>query len=161
MKKHFLLFGLLIIVFASCKRNSSDTTSQAAIDDAKIKAYLAANHISATKGPSGIYYSILISDTSTQHPTLASTVQVSDIGKFLNGTQFDQESAQLFTLSGTAANIAIQGWGIGLPLMTTGERLLLIVPSALAYGAAGAPDGNVPIPPNTILVFTIDLIGFY
>jgi FKBP-type peptidyl-prolyl cis-trans isomerase FkpA len=162
MKRQFLLFGLLLIVFSACKKQSFDAPKQADIDDAKIKAYIAANHIDVTKGPSGIYYKILKLDTGNSHPAAGDTVQVTYSGKLLNGTVFDSGSATLLPLSSV-----IQGWQVAIPLLTYDNsgvnysRIRLIVPSALAYGTGGAPDGSIPIPPNAVLDFTIDLIGFY
>lgn len=156
MKKHFLLFGLLIALFSACKKESFNATTQAKIDDDKIKAYIAANHIDVTKdAATGIYYKLLLVDTGA-HPNDTSHVQVSYFGSLLNGTQFQAKTTSLFQLSST-----IQGFQKGIPLMGTGGRIRLIVPSALGYGTAGSPDGTVPIPANAPLDFTVDLIGFY
>jgi len=159
MKRQFLLFGLLIILFSACKKTSFNAPKQAQIDDDKIKAYIAANHIDVTKDPSGIYYKIVTPDTGA-HPTLADTVQVTYTGKLLNGTVFDTENAFILPLSGV-----VKGWQLAIPLMgSDGKapycRIRLIIPSALGYGAV-AQGGNVPIPANSVLDFTIDLIGFY
>src|ERR1700749_2252439 len=99
MKRQFLLFGLLIILFSACKKTSFNAPKQATIDDDKIKAYIAANHIDVTKDPSsGIYYKIETVN-SGPHPTLSDTVQVTYTGKMLNGTVFDTESASIIAMS--------------------------------------------------------------
>ena len=56
---------------------------------------------------------------------------------------------------------AIAGFNEGVVGMKVGGRRQLVVPPELAYGAAGAKDqfGNQVIPPNSTIVFTIDLIG--
>lgn len=165
MKKHFLLFGLLLILFSACKKGAFDATRQATIDDDKIKAYIAANHIeSLIKDPSGIYYKFISLDTGTARPSLTDTVQVSYTGKLLNGTVFDSEIGYQIPLSSV-----VKGWQIIVPYMTFNAtqaaaskytRVRLIIPSALAYGNA-VTGGNVTIPANSVLDFTIDLIGFY
>jgi peptidylprolyl isomerase len=49
----------------------------------------------------------------------------------------------------------IKGWDQGVVGMRVGGRRELIVPSALGYGAAG---GGAAIPPNSALIFVIDLL---
>jgi FKBP-type peptidyl-prolyl cis-trans isomerase len=48
----------------------------------------------------------------------------------------------------------IQGWDQGIPGMKVGGRRVLVIPSDLAYGAAGSPP---TIPANAPLVFVVDL----
>ena len=161
MKRQFLLFGLLIILFSACKKTSFNAPKQAQIDDDKIKAYIAANHIDVTKDPStGLYYKIETTN-SGPHPTLLDTVQVTYTGKLLNGTVFDSENASIIGLSAV-----VKGWQVAIPLMgadgtTPYCRIRLIIPSALGYGAVAQTGGTTPIPANSVLDFTIDLIGFY
>jgi FKBP-type peptidyl-prolyl cis-trans isomerase len=49
----------------------------------------------------------------------------------------------------------IKGWDLGVPCMLEGETRELVVASDLAYGAAGRGDS---LPPNTPLIFTIELL---
>ena len=157
MKKHFLLFSLVIILFSACKKGGFDATKQATIDENKIKAYIAANHIdSLTRDPSGIYYRIITTNPGP-HPTVSDTVQVSYTGKLLNGTIFDTQVASVFPLSSV-----VQGWQIILPLIGANgsspyARVRFIIPSGLAYGNTSG--GTIPA--NSVLDFQLDLIGFY
>jgi peptidylprolyl isomerase len=48
----------------------------------------------------------------------------------------------------------IAGWDQGIPGMKVGGRRVLVIPSDLAYGAAGSPP---TIPANAPLVFVVDL----
>jgi FKBP-type peptidyl-prolyl cis-trans isomerase len=50
----------------------------------------------------------------------------------------------------------IEGWIKGVPGMKPGGRRVLVVPAEQGYGAQGTPDGSVP--PNSTLVFVIDLV---
>ena len=53
----------------------------------------------------------------------------------------------------------IKGWDEGIQGMKVGDKRQLIIPSTLAYGAAGTPGG--PIPGNATLVFDVQLVGIY
>jgi peptidylprolyl isomerase len=90
--------------------------------------------------------------------TPSSTVNVQYVGVLdKNGKQFDASwndgSGQPVSLPLTGV---IKGWQQGIPGMRVGGRRELIIPSNLAYGAAGSPP---KIGPNQALVFVIDLHG--
>lgn len=156
MKRYFLLLsGLIIILFSAC-RKELDTTTQASIDDAKIQAYIKANHLTMTKDTSGIYYQIITANPGP-HPTLTDTVKVTYTGELLNGTSFDSQSSTTF-----AINELVVGAQYGLTLVgANGQapyaRIKLIIPSRLGYG--NETFGNIPA--NSPLVFTFDLLGAY
>lgn len=85
------------------------------------------------------------------------TVEVHYSGTFLDGRKFDSsyDRGQPFSFTVGAGNV-IKGWDEGLIGMKTGGKRQLIIPSDLAYGAAGSPGA---IPPNTPLAFEIELIA--
>jgi FKBP-type peptidyl-prolyl cis-trans isomerase FkpA len=151
MKKYLLLFALVIATFSSCKKaDSFNAAAQAAADDASIQAYIKANNITATKDPSGLYYAIITPGTG-DYPNGNSTITVNSTGKLLNGTVFDTESGLTIPLSNV-----IKGWQIGVPHINTNGRILLLIPSVLGYGN----EVSNGIPKNSVLIFTIDLLGF-
>ncbi len=51
----------------------------------------------------------------------------------------------------------IAGWTQGIAGQTVGSQVLLVIPSDLAYGEQGTPDGSIP--PNSPLVFVVDVLG--
>ena len=87
-------------------------------------------------------------------PTPGQTVTVHYTGWLENGTQFETsrkgKPAQ-FKLGGNL----IKGWNEGLATMKKGGIRKLIIPSKLAYGAAGSPPN---IPSNANLTFEIELL---
>lgn len=89
--------------------------------------------------------------------TTSSTVTVQYVGVlYKTGKQFDASwndgtgQPVQFSLAGGV----IKGWTEGIPGMRVGGRRELIIPPNLAYGKKGSPP---KIPPNSTLVFVIDL----
>jgi FKBP-type peptidyl-prolyl cis-trans isomerase FklB len=103
--------------------------------------------------PSGLQYKILTPGTGPK-PTADDTVVCNYRGTFINGTEFDSSYKRgqpaEFPLKGV-----IKGWTEALQLMSVGSKWQLFIPSDLAYG----PQGRGPIPPNSTLIFEVELIS--
>jgi peptidylprolyl isomerase len=88
------------------------------------------------------------------------TVTVNYVGVlYKGGTEFDSswKRNQPFTTALTQGpGGVIAGWVQGIPGMKVGGRRELIIPSSLAYGVRGSPP---TIPPNSALVFVVDLLS--
>lgn len=75
------------------------------------------------------------------------------------GKQFDSSSASRGGLPfGFIVGVGkvIKGWDEGVPGMKVGGKRTLVIPAQLAYGNKEA--GNGAIPPNSTLVFDIELV---
>jgi len=84
-------------------------------------------------------------------------IVVNYVGTLTDGTKFDSSVDRNEPFPYTLGqNRVIQGWELGLLGMKTGEKRRLTIPPELGYGSRGA--GSV-IPPNSTLVFEIDMLS--
>ncbi len=89
--------------------------------------------------------------------TKGSTVVVNYVGALYSGKVFQATwtSGQTFTATLSTGGV-IPGWVEGIPGMKVGGRRQLIIPPSLAYGKTGQPP---QIPPNSTLIFDVDLLA--
>lgn len=104
---------------------------------------------------SGLKYQVLKQGTGTASPKATDTVNVHYHGTLLNGTVFDS-SVQRGQPISFPLNQVIAGWTEGLQLMKVGDKFKFEIPANLAYGA-NSP--SPAIPPNSPLVFEVELLG--
>jgi peptidylprolyl isomerase len=99
----------------------------------------------------------LIQGTGTEAKE-GDTVTVNYVGVlYKTGKEFDSSWSrnQTFTTPLTTGSV-IPGWVQGIAGMKVGGRRELIIPPGLAYGKAGS---GSTIPPNSTLVFVVDLLS--
>jgi FKBP-type peptidyl-prolyl cis-trans isomerase len=103
---------------------------------------------------SGLKYQILKRGTGTVSPNATDVVSVHYQGTLLDGTVFDSslERGQPATFP---LNGVIRGWTEGLQLMNVGDKFKFVIPPNLAYGA-NSPSPKIP--PNSTLVFEVELL---
>lgn len=101
---------------------------------------------------SGLQYKILAPGNSKK-PTSRSRVTINYQGKHIDNAVFDSTFNDEPSILKLAR--AIKGWKEGLPLIGEGGRIVLFVPSRLAYGRDGVPPS---IKRNETLIFIIDLL---
>jgi peptidylprolyl isomerase len=90
--------------------------------------------------------------------TAGSSVTVNYVGVvYKTGKQFDASwsHGQPFTTP-LAKGQVIDGWVQGIPGMKVGGRRELIIPPSQGYGSKGAGSS---IPPNSTLIFVVDLLS--
>lgn len=146
------MMALVALAAVSCKDDAElSEAEQLKKDVATIDKYLADNNITAQTDDSGLRYVVTTAGTGIK-PTVASTITVKYVGKFLDGGAiFDQSTAGV---SFPLANL-IKGWQIGFPLLNKGSKATLYIPSGLGYGKQGYPGS---IPSNANLIFDVELI---
>jgi FKBP-type peptidyl-prolyl cis-trans isomerase FkpA len=108
-----------------------------------------------TKTESGVLYQDVTPGTGAE-AKYNTRVRVHYTGWLPNGKEFDSSrkggTPFEFTIG---AKEVIRGWDEGVPGMKVGGRRKLVLPAALGYGADGAPPD---IPPNSVLVFDVELL---
>lgn len=84
------------------------------------------------------------------------TVTVNYIGTLSDGTKFDSsyDRNQPFTTKIGVGQV-IKGWDEGIVGMKVGGKRELIIPPSLGYG--DTPQGSIP--PNSTLIFQVELLG--
>ena len=104
--------------------------------------------------PSGLQYEILQAGNGPK-PERSSRVTVHYEGRLTDGSVFDSsyKRGQPATFGVTQV---ISGWTEALQLMPQGSKWRLTIPSELGYGARGAGGS---IPPNSVLVFDVEVLG--
>jgi FKBP-type peptidyl-prolyl cis-trans isomerase len=109
-----------------------------------------------TTTASGLKYEDLVAGTGAS-PKAGQTCSVHYTGWLTNGSKFDssRDRGQPFTFP-IGQGAVIKGWDEGVMGMKVGGKRKLMVPPALAYGADGFPP---VIPPNSELVFEVELLG--
>lgn len=147
----------LVIVFISsvflfgCKEDESLTTQeQFDLELAIIDQFLSDNNIDAKiDANSGIRYVTHEQGTGLFSNSGNDIIKINYEGRLLSGEVFDSGQEIEFILGSL-----IIGWQEGLPLIQEGGSITLYIPSAYAYGTSG--QGSIP--PNSTLIFDIDLI---
>lgn len=110
----------------------------------------AKENVKVTK--SGLQY-LVEKEGTGKTPSREDEVKVHYTGTLINGEKFDSSldrgQPAEFPVGGV-----IPGWTEALLLMKEGAKYKLVIPSELAYGPMGRPG----IPPNSVLLFDVELL---
>ncbi len=105
---------------------------------------------------SGLKY-VVLTPGSGGTPANGAKIKAHYTGKFVDGRVFDSSVQRGNPIEfSVGVGQVIKGWDEALASMKKGEKRILIIPSDLAYG----PRGRGPIPPNTPLIFEVELVDF-
>lgn len=131
----------------------ADTLAQAKKDLAEIAEAVKAGKIDTTGSIESVYYHILSQGTG-EYVSVTDTVTVHYKGSLLSdGSIFDQTRDKPATFP---LRRLIRGWQLALPKCKVGGKVRVIIPSAQAYGIRTR---SKDIPPNSILVFDIEVVA--
>ena len=136
-----------------CEKPAPPAAEKAATPPAATAQPEAAKADQMTQTASGLKYMVLKKGTGTVSPKATDTVKVHYHGTLQDGTVFDS-SVQRGEPAVFPLNRVIPGWTEGLQLMKVGDKFKFVIPPDLAYG----PGGQGPIPPNSTLVFEVELL---
>ena len=148
MKLHFNLMYLISLFLIGC---STYSEGDKLMFDEAIKEYIKAKNLNMEKLESGMYYSI-IEEGRGRNILLKDKVTFHYKGSFLNDEVF-QVIPKNDPLTFYVRELIV-GWQDGLTLLKNNGKIKLIIPPHLAYG-----DQNTDlVPPNSILVYTIEVL---
>ena len=153
MRRSLRLFALVLpLVAAACLGDPAAPR----IEETTFAPSLGVDLAASTRTGSGLYIRDLVVGTGTT-AIAGARLNVHYVGSLPGGFVFDdnvagQDAPFQFVLG---AGSVIRGWEEGLVGMQVGGRRQLVIPARLGYGATGS--GNIP--PNSILVFTVDLVS--
>ncbi|WP_293911273.1 peptidylprolyl isomerase [Sphaerochaeta sp. UBA5836] len=127
-----------------------------ALEKARLEEELKNRWPDAIKTPSGLRYVVTKAGEGKKKPVHGQKVTVHYTGSLLDGRVFDS-SVRRGTPAQFAIGEVIEGWNEALKTMSAGEKRTLVIPPDLGYGTMGYPG---VIPPNSYLVFDVELIAF-
>jgi FKBP-type peptidyl-prolyl cis-trans isomerase FklB len=102
---------------------------------------------------SGLQYRVLKEGSGTS-PKATDRVMVRYRGTLIDGTEFDNSDRRDVQAAVPVTGVN-RGWTEALQLMKTGSRWQIFVPADLGYG----PRQYGRIPPNSVLVFDLELLS--
>jgi FKBP-type peptidyl-prolyl cis-trans isomerase len=143
------------LTLLGCSQSPQTGTGTAGTNSPAAATASAVTDTNMTTTASGLQYQVLKHGTGTVSPKATDMVTVNYVGTLLDGTVFDSSIARgqpaQFPL-----NQVIPGWTEGLQLMKVGDKFKFVIPAPLAYGASSP---SPTIPPNSTLVFEVDLLS--
>jgi len=141
-------------VFA--KKDEAKAVAEAKAKEEQAKQ-LAEHTVGFTQTESGLYYMMIQKGKGDATPQKGQGVSVHYKGMLLDGKVFDSSYNRNQPLDfNVGVGQVIPGWDEGIMLLKVGDKARFVIPSDLAYGAAGA--GGV-IPPNAALIFDVELMA--
>lgn len=157
--KRLIVVLSAVLALGACNRGAASADpAQLAKSAAEAKAFMDTNaKVAGVQTlPSGVQYRIVRSGpASGLKPGPNDEVKVHYEGKLVDGKVFDS-SYERGQPAAMPLPALIPAWKEALQLMRPGDEWTLYVPPAMGYGEEGAGGGEIP--PNSVLIFRIELI---
>ncbi|MEJ8757871.1 FKBP-type peptidyl-prolyl cis-trans isomerase [Pontibacter sp. H259] len=166
LKNSTLLQLLLLVVtaltFTACAKDEDnqfffDAEAQKVKDEEAIRKYFRDNDVdtlAVERTESGLYY-LEVTEGTGEQVKFGDRISVHYIGRYTNNLKFDSSydrgNSYVFDVK---EEQVIDGWLEGVQKMRVGGEAFLYIPSHLAYG----PFGSGSVPPNSVLVFNIEVL---
>jgi FKBP-type peptidyl-prolyl cis-trans isomerase len=153
----FLLTFMILVILSACKND--EWVDWKIANDQWLTKFVEAHKKDSNfyTTSSGLSYQIINKGwEGNRRPNINDYVVVQYKGSLINGNVFDNvygDSTATFSLAGTIA-----GWQEALPKIHNGGHIKLYIPSDLGYGTS---TDYTEIPPNSVLIFDINLLDSY
>ena len=166
--KRFFVSAAAMLALTGCGESMDKIEQEMAAREASQSSIAAANLAEGEKFlaerakepgmivlPSGVMYKVVSrASTPGPQPTVSDTVTINYEGKLLNGNVFDSSYARNEPATFPLGRL-VPAWQEVIPLLKTGDEIIMYTPPSQAYGERDAGD----IPPNSTLIFRIQLLG--
>lgn len=162
-KNMFVEYGVTVTKVRSHeamqKEQKVSASKQVDIDDQLLNSYFTQKGIKPMKTASGLYYTISQMGAGRK-PIQGDNVCMNYTGMTLDGKKFDSNVDPQFNHVNSfcfklGMGQVIQGWDEGVALLPKGSKGTLYIPSTMAYGAQSP---SPLIPPNSVLVFDVEVV---
>lgn len=162
--KQLLALVVLSFVLTGCLKtdtcpywNAPVTSPEVEVNRLRDKIALAG--ITAEQAPEGYFFSITNAGNSGHNPEICSTVKFRFVGKFFNGAEFERSTSSGISVILGAVVVGLQK---AMMRIKTNGVMTVYIPPSLGYGQNEVRDpetGQVIIPPDSDLIYEIDLIS--
>ena len=147
--------ALVLTVAATAACLDTNAPEETSIEETVFATSLGVNIAASTKTPNGGYYRDIVQGTGEAVQT-GDSLSVRYTGWLSNGTQFDSNLTAAEPLwFKLGAGQVITGFDETMAGVRVGSKRQLIVPPSLGYG----PYQYGPIPGNSVLVFSVEVIS--